>query len=106
MLGSQNHSLSQLFKQNMCVFKAIYSGPVRTLTDVWAEARAGWIAEFHSICNIVHDVSNLSCPPRAGLNPTAGLPGYEAHAAAEAAVKEASREGTCPHLYVFRIFSV
>jgi hypothetical protein len=30
---------------------------------------------------------------RAGLNPAAGLPGYEAHAAAEAAVKEASREG-------------
>jgi hypothetical protein len=30
---------------------------------------------------------------RLGLNPTAALPGYEAHAAAEAAVKEASREG-------------
>jgi len=59
-------------------------------------ARGGWL-EVPNVPGAAEVIAAQEALIRAGLNPAAGLPGYEAHAAAEAAVKEASREGFPAH---------
>lgn len=59
-------------------------------------ARGGWL-EVPDVPGAAEVIAAQEALIRTGLNPTAGLPGYEAHAAAEAAVREASREGFPAH---------
>merc|ERR550519_1161799 len=58
----------------------------------YCDATGGFL-EIPAVPGAAEVIAAQEAVIRSGLNPLAGLPGIDAHAAAEAAVKDAGREG-------------